>query len=784
MLSKFTPKIESKVWSPDLEAEVLKKWEQEQLYTFDPHSTKPVFSIDTPPPYVNTPIHIGQAYTYTWMDAIARYKRLTGFNVLFPIGMDRNGLPIEIQTEKEYKINIFNTSREEFIEKARTLLDKFGTESLTTLKLLGHSYNNWEKKYELGGRYDTDDPEYRRLTQETFILLYKKGLIYERERTSNYCYSCHTVLSDAEVEYIEEKTNLYYITFKTEDEEQIVVATTRPELLPACKLIIFNPEDERYKPYDGKVAITPIFHQKVKIVKHPAAKQDFGSGLVMICSYGDYTDLRILRELNIDPTFIIDREGKLNEKVAQFAGFTIQEGRKQIVQELEKMNLLVKVETILQRRPVCWRSKTPIEFIPLKEIYLKQVDFKDELLALADQSKFFAPDSKQLLLNWINSINVDWVISRRRYYGTEIPLWYCTECNEPILPPPGKYYRPWKENPPVKECPKCGNREFRGEERIFDTWFDSSNSELYILGYLWNKQFFSRNFPCDLRPQGKEIVRSWLYFTMLKSYLLFNRSPFKNILINHHITDEKGEKMSKSLGNIIDPQTIIKKYGAETFRIWAFFEGNILTGDVKYSDQRTQTSKRFLTKLWNLGRLISSFPLQDQVLTTFSENWILGELTRVTNAVSEAMTSYDLNKAALHLRRFIWDIFADHYVELVKPRAYKTANVTDEEQKAAWYGLHTTFKTSLILLSPFAPFITDYLWRAIYSNQSVHLQEFPRINYDIMPDKMTATLIEFNSRVWNIKKAKGVSLKDPIAIEIPQELVGFTKDLRLMHNIG
>ncbi len=781
MEHKFEPKIKDKIWSKTLEEEILNLWEKEDLYKFDINSAKPVYSIDTPPPYVNTPVHIGQAYTYTWMDAIARFRRLMGYNVLFPIGMDRNGLPIEIQTEKIYGINMFNVSREEFIKKAKELLDRSGSESLITFKLLGHSYNSWNKKYEIGGMYETDDPEYRKLTQETFIELYKKGLIYEGKKTSNYCYSCHTAISDAEVEYVEKRTKLYYIKFI--HDENIIVATTRPELIPACKLIIFNPNDKRYTHLNGQVVKTPIFNQEIKIIAHPAAKEDFGTGLVMICSFGDYTDIRILRELNIEPTYIINYDGRMNELAGKYAGLKIETAREQIVKDLQETGYIIKMEEILHKTPICWRSRTPIEFIALEEIYLKQTDLKEELLNTVDQSTFFSKESKQLLVDWINSISVDWVLSRRRFYGTEIPLWYCKKCGRTIVPEPGKYYIPWKEKPPIAKCPNCESDEFIGESRIFDTWFDSSNSELYILGYLWNKEFFNKNFPCSLRPQGKEIVRSWLYFTILKSYLLFGKSPFKDIVINYHVTDEKGEKMSKSLGNIIDPQVIIKNFGAETFRMWAFLEGNILSGDVRYSDKRMEASKRFLTKLWNLGRFISSFPIVQKGEMMPAEKWILGELNKLKNNVTLAIMSYDLNKAALELRNFVWNIFADHYVELVKPRAYGIQNISESEQKAAWYGLHETFKNSLILLSPFIPFITDYLWRSIYSKNSIHLVSIPTIDYQPMPESITNRLLMFNSTIWNKKKSLGLSFKDKINVEIPEELREFTKDLILMHNI-
>lgn len=779
------PKLREIRWNQKIEEEVLRLWEEEKLYEFHRDSKKPVFSIDTPPPYINTPIHVGHASTYVWMDAIARYKRMKGFNVLFPIGFDRNGLPIEVQAEKEFKINIKKTSREEFIKKCQELLERSGKISKEIFKRLGLSVNSWEKRYEIGGLYETDDEEYRKLTQETFISLYKKGLIYESERATNYCPECRTSISDAEVEYEETAATLYYVRFKiVEDGKYVTIATTRPELLPACKLVIFNPNDERYKALEGKTLEVPIFGIQVKVISHPYAKPEFGTGLVMICSYGDYHDILILRELGITPTYVIDHDGKMNENAGRYSGLKVIEAREKISEDLEKMGLLEKRERIRHKVPICWRSKTPIEFLPTKEIYLKQVEFKEELLKMVEEMEFFPPKSKQLLLDWIKELSTDWVISRRRYYGTEIPLWYCKNCGYTYVPEAGRYYRPWKERPPIDKCPRCGGAEFIGEERIFDTWFDSSSSQQYILGYLWDRRFFEENYPASLRPQGKEIVRSWLYFTLLKSFLLFKKPPFKHVWIHMHVVDEKGIKMSKSLGNVIDPQEILNSYGTEAFRIWSFLEGDITERDIRCSYQRIEGHAKFLTKLWNMARLISSFPLVEAKPTP-TDLWILSELNHLIEQVEEYNEKYSFSKSATAIREFAWNLFAAHYIELVKPRAYGSDNFSEEERRAAWYTLHTVFRTLLLLLAPMIPLITDYLYRQLYSKSSIHKESFPekiRITEDY--SRFTNALISFNSKVWNEKKRRGLSLKDEIdGIEIPKELELFSKDLRAMHKI-
>jgi len=786
----FRPKIEEKTWNPKIESSLFERWQSEGVFEFDEKSGKPLFSVDTPPPYVNTPVHIGQAYTYTWMDMFARFRRMVGFNVLFPVGLDKNGLPVEVQTEKAFNISMHETPREEFIEKCKQVLKESGDVSLDTFKKLGLSCNTWDVEHRIGGRYETDDPEYRKLTQETFIELWKKGLIYEDEKPTNYCPVCQTTISDAEVDYEEEKTILNYIQFRVEETgEGVTIATTRPELLCSCRMVIFNPEDERYQHLKGRHAVVPIYGHEVEIRPHPYAKPDFGSGLVMVCSFGDYSDIRLLRELNVDPVYAIDKRGRMNENAGKYKGLLVQEAKEGIIEDLKAQGLLMKQEEIDQRRPICWRSKNPIEFVPMKEFYLKQVEFKEDILKMADHMTFFAPESRQILIDWINSVNIDWVISRRRYYGTEVPLWYCTKCDYILVPKPGRYYQPWKERPPIEDCPKCGNSQFRGEDRTFDTWFDSANSEIYISGYLWDKAFFQRHFPCTLRPQGKEIVRNWLYFTVLKAYLLLGKAPFEDVWIHMHVVDERGRKMSKSEGNVIDPQEVLKRYGAEAFRIWSCLEGNITKGDIRCSFERIEGTSKFLTKLWNVARFISSFPqVKEDYELAALDRLMLGELNRLIGECRQGYEDMDVYLPANALRAFTWSLLADHYMEAAKSRAYNRQGKFDEGlQRGAWYTLHACLETTLKLLAPLCPFITEAVWRELYSKESIHSQPFPEERLQWRSDlvKLTPRFTEFNTAIWKYKKEKGLALSQELGATVyaPKELEVFKEDLEAMHGI-
>lgn len=699
------------------------------------------------------------------------------------MGLDKNGLPIEVQAEKTYKINMHETPRDEFIKLCKKMIEEAGDESLDSFKKLGLSCNEWDVKYEIGGRYDTDDSEYRRLTQETFIDLWKKGLIYEDVKPTNYCPICGTAIANAEVEYKDGSTTLNHVIFKVKETgEEIIIATTRPELLCTCKVILYNPQDEKYRHLKGKTAIVPIFGIEVPIISNNVAKMDFGSGLVMICSFGDYTDIRTLRDLGIEATYAIDIQGKMTKTAGNYEGMIVKDARMKIIEDLREENLIIKQETIQQRFPICWRSKNPIEFVALKEFYLKQIDYIDELKKNSDKMQFFAPESRQILMDWINSLSIDWVLSRRRYYGTEVPLWYCGECGYIYVPEKGKYYQPWKEPCPIKKCPECGKEKWRGEERTFDTWFDSSTSEAYILGYLWDKGFFNKNMPCSMRPQGKEIVRTWLYYTIVKSMHLFNKPPFKHCWIHMHIIDEKGKKMSKSIGNVIDPQEILKKYGTEAFRIWSCLEGNITKGDIRCSFERIEGNSKFLTKLWNVTRFISMFPEPDDAELTDTDKWILDELGLLIEKTKKNYEIYEFSVIAEDIRNFVWNIFASHYVEMVKVRAYGE-DCTKKESESARYTLHQVLRNLLKILSPIIPFMTDYIWQELYSKDSICKQSYPELKWKNGMEKLTDELIEFNSKVWKIKKDQGLSMKVEVNASVPKELKMFERDLVKMHNI-
>ncbi|MBS3051629.1 MAG: class I tRNA ligase family protein, partial [Candidatus Aenigmarchaeota archaeon] len=369
-------KIKEKNWAKEMEQPIYEEWKNKRPYEFKQH--KNVFAIDTPPPYVNTPIHIGHAATYTMMDMFARFQRMQGKSVLFPLGLDRNGLPIEVAAEKKFQISFVHTPREIFIEKCKQLLEESSASSIDSFLKLGISFNSWERGEQAGNVYFTDSPEYRALTQSTFIDLWNRDLIYEDERTNNYCPGCRTTIADAEIDYIEMPSTFNDIVFTVKETgEKIIIGTTRPELVCTCGMIIFNPEDGRYARLGGKTAITPVFGKEVPIRSHPYADMEKGTGLMMMCAFGDQTDIRFFREQKLEPRIAINADGRMNENAGFLEGLKVKEAREKMIEELKTRELLVKQRQIVHRTPICERSKHPVEFISMPEFYLKQVEFKD-----------------------------------------------------------------------------------------------------------------------------------------------------------------------------------------------------------------------------------------------------------------------------------------------------------------------------------------------------------------------------------------------------------------------
>ncbi|MBS3086568.1 valine--tRNA ligase [Candidatus Pacearchaeota archaeon] len=784
-----------KNWGPDVEKSIVESWKKSEAYNFNKKSKKKVYSIDTPPPYVNAPIHIGQAVTYCYMDFFARYKRMKGFQVIFPLGLDRNGLPIEIAAEKEFGVSPFHVSRDEFITYCEKILERASNETEDTFAKFGISFTSYKKGGHIGAVYHTDSKEYRRLTQATFSDLFKKGLVYEDTRINNWDPKLQTTIADSEIDYKEIPSVFNFVKWKVKETgKEIIIATTRPELICTCGMVIFNPKDKRYRNLDGKTAITPIFGKEVKIKANSLASQEKGTGIAMMCSAGDLSDIQFFREIGIKPVIAINANGTMNENAGILKGMKVRDARNKIIEILKEQGLVIKQENIVHRTPMSERSGAEVEFIQMPEFYIKQVEFKEEIKKIAKKIKFYPKESRKILFDWIDSLKVDWPVSRRRFYATPIPLW---KFGNKIAVSDGKdYSEPWKESPKenfdvYENSRKIGkvkdfkDVKWKGEERVFDTWMDSSISELVLLKYKEDDAFFKKTYPASLRPQGKEIVRTWLYYTLLRGYLETKKPCFKDVWIHQHIVDAKGHKMSKSKGNMINSQELLKKYGGEAIRLWSAVEGDLSKQDLKCSEEKINAELKTINKILNVSKFVMLFdkPKKKPKLTKLDELFI-NQVDFLTSFCEKLYEEYDFYHPSQSLRRFLWDVFASNYIELIKARAYnEERKFTKEESDSAKFTLHHLLERILYLFYPIIPQVTS----VIAKEKGIDLtkETWPTVNKKIKNEEALAEkLMNFNSHIWKIKKEKGISLRDKIeGIKIPKELKNFEKDLRAAHSL-
>ena len=785
---------EIKNWGPEVEKTITEKWKNSKKFNFLKDSKKKIYSIDTPPPYINTPIHMGHAITYCYMDFFARYKRMKGYQVIFPLGLDNNGLPIEMAAEKKFKTSPFKVGREKFLELCAQILKETSTESIDTFSKLGISFNSYEEGEQIGSVYKTDSEKYRSLTQKTFVELFKKGLVYEDTRINNWDPKLQTTIADSEIEYKDIESNFNDVKWIVkETDEEIIIGTTRPELICTCGMVIFNPADERYKHLEGKTAITPIFNKEVKIKSHPMAQIDKGTGLAMMCSAGDLTDIQFFREQKLKPEIAIEQNGKMNKIAGPLQGLKVKEAREKIIELLKENKLLEKQEKIIHRTPVSERSGAEIEFIAMPEYYLKQLEVLKDVEKISKQIKFFPEESKKILDKWMQSVSIDWPISRRRYYATPIPLWYSDK--KVCFPTKLEYVQPFRDKPKedfevfengkvigkVKDFPKI---KWAGEERVFDTWMDSSISELALLDYGRDDEFFKKAYPCSLRPQGKEIIRTWLYYTLLRGYLETKKPSFENVWIHQHIVDAHGYKMSKSKGNGIDPKKLLGQYGAEAIRLWATTEGDLSKNDLKCSEERIKAEKKTINKILNVTKFVHMFEKIDKKPKLCAiDSLFIDYIEFLTLFCDENYNKYDFYNPAVELRKFLWDFFASNYIEIVKKRAYNQGEEFSlEESNSAKYALHYLLERFLILAYPIIPQVTSLIMQE--KNIDLHKIEFPKAQKYSSELSLIEKIADFNSLVWKRKKEEGISLRDPIkGISVPDELKLFEKDLKLTHNI-
>ena len=689
-------------------------WREEAIYRFDPKSDKEVYSIDNPPRYTSGSLHLGHATGYSLIDFAARYRRMKGYNVFFPLCFDVNGTPIEVKVEKKYKITKLDTPRKEYRKLCSEYANGFIDEMTHHYEMLGESMD--PSIY-----YQTDAPYYRRTTQIAFSKLFKQGMVYKANFPVNWCPGCMTALADAEVEYKENVNKLNYIKFMIAGEDGYVeVATTRPELLCTCKCVAVHPDDKSKQHLIGKELITPLYGRHVKVIADPKVQMDYGTGNVMICTIGDKDDLEWVMKYHLEMEKGIDEFGKMTELAGKYAGMPVLEAREAAIADLKEQGILIKQEDNPQNVSICWRCHSPVEFLQVPQWFLKTTSLKEQVLKRADEINWYPEFMKIRLQDWTNSLAWDWVLSRQRVFATPVPVWECEKCGHAVCATEEMCYcDPTEDAPPVEKCPECGGKLI-GCTDVFDTWMDSSGSALYNTFWERDPELHKKLFPMSMRPQSHDIIRTWAFYTILRSEQIEHCRPWNDIMIHGFIMAPDGTPMHSSIGNVIDPIPIIENYGADALRYYAATCS--LGIDHAFREKDVIRGKKLSIKVFNIGQFVGRY--FDSVPKTcdslrIADKWIISRFSKTVKAVTESFDVYQFDKAMKEVESFIWHDFADNYVEMVKAR----------KDDAAKYTLYNVFLGAIKMLAPFQPHITEDIYqehfKAIDGCKSIHLTSWP-----------------------------------------------------------
>lgn len=730
-------------------AEVERRWQgiwKDEDHYFDEKSTKPKFVIDTPPPYPTGNFHIGNAFNWCYIDFIARYKRMRGFNVMFPQGWDCHGLPTEVKVEEIHGITKNDVPREDFRQMCRDLTIGNIQKMRQTLRRMGFSVD-WSHEY------ITMLPEYYKKTQLSFLRMLSGGYIYQSEHPVNFCTRCETAIAFAEVAYEPRETSLNYFDF-----DGIEIATTRPELLAACVAVAVHPDDDRYTGLKGRTLKVPLFAHEVPVISDPAVDPGFGSGAVMICTFGDKQDVHWWKQHNLDLRKAIDRQGRMTEVAGPYSGMKSSECRDAILADMKAAGILLQQEPLEQRVGTCWRCKTPIEIMSERQWFVRIRP--GEIMKAAKEIRWSPAHMFLRMENWVEQMEWDWCISRQRLFATPIPVWFCTRCGEMIVPDEADLPLDPTRDCPKAPCPKCGSSEFTGEVDVLDTWMDSSISVLNVTG--WTGEAVPPLFPAELRPQGHDIIRTWAFYTILRAVALTGTRPWNEILVNGMVLGEDGFKMSKSRGNIISPEEIVEKHGADALRQWGA-AGATTGSDIMFNWNDVVAASRFQTKLWNIARFVllqlERKPFDPEApVTALADRWLMVKLGDTVTEVTSAMEACQFDRALKAIREFAWDTLADNYIELVKGRLY----ADDSSRDGACRALFSALDTLCRLLAPFTPHFAEECYSYLRKG-SVHKSPWPVIAVeDSDAGREGELLVKVVSEIRRYKHEKGMALNAPM----------------------
>ena len=752
--------LDKKYNALEKEAKWLEYWNDNKVYKFNKDNRK-VFSIDTPPPTVNGKIHIGHIFSYSQTEMIARYKRLRGYNVFYPFGFDDNGLPSERLVEKEQGKKAHEIGREAFSKLCYETTDKYEEEFQELFSKMGVS-TDWDIHYK------TVSPSTIKISQLSFLDLIKKGHCYHKESPALWCNECLTSIAQAELETKTIKTTFNYVNFKTvEDGEEFTIATTRPELLPAIVCVFVNPNDDEHKHLIGKTAHIPVIDVEVPIISDEKIEIDKGTGVVMCCTFGDQTDIEWWKKYNLPLKYIFTDNGKIIDSVPNYGGMKIKEARSKIIEDLQNGGYIVKIEELEHEVQTHERCGKEVEYSVMKQWFIDIMNHKEDFLKIGNEIKWHPSHMHNRYNEWVENIMWDWCISRQRYFGVPFPVWYCKDCGEAIfareedLP-----VNPLSQQPHCDKCPKCGCTEFIPETDVMDTWATSSVTPLVNMkfGEKENNESFLK--PMSIRTNASEIIRTWDFYTIVKSFYHFGIRPWDNVMISGFIMASKGEKISKSKGNSkVEPLDLIKQYSADVIRYWAG-SGRLGT-DMVFSEETLLRGRKLVNKLWNVSKFIEMHlsDYEDKEFNDYEyiDKWILGKYQEMESGFLKYLDEYEVGLALNHLEKFFWN-FCDNYIEIVKHRLYRPEEFGEQ---ARYSGQKTVYMILYKLLQDFSiffPFITEEIFQELYHNKvSIHLTEIKPFEFNYFDEiKNGDIIIDIISQARGEKTNNNVSLKTPI----------------------
>ena len=736
-------------------------WTAKNTYQFNPKSKAKVFSIDTPPPYASADhLHVGHGMHYSQFEFVARYKRMIGMNVFFPMGYDDNGLPTERFVEKKLGVDSKRMDRQKFIQLCLEETKKAGVTYHDLFTSLGFSID-WNLLYQ------TISPEATRVAQKSFLDLYKKGKMERSDFPNMWCTTCQTSIAQADLDNVDLNSHFSDITFSV-DGKNVIIATTRPELIPACVGLFFHPDDDRYKHLKGKKARVPLFGYDVPILADENVTKEKGTGLMMVCTFGDKEDVEKWKKYNLDLRVVFTEDGRMNDLGGKYKGLKVKTARTAILEDLKTGGFLLSQKDISHAVNVHERCKTEIEFLKKPQWQIKILDDKDAILEMGNKVRWFPDHMRVRFEHWVQGLQWNWVISRQRHYGVPFPVWYCKKCNAVLLPDEKFLPVDPRDNVfPGKKCHACSSTDIVPEMDVMDTWMTSSVSPQ--LNSHWGGKDERKNFlPMSLRPQAHDIIRTWAFYTIAKSFFHHGDIPWSDIMISGHGQDAHGRKMSKSAGNFIVAQDIIKKYSADAFRYWA---SSVKLGeDLPFLEKEVVTGNKTVIKLFNACKFtmpnIEGYSGGKPKKLHVVDSWLLSQLQNVVDVCTKQWDVYEYSKAKSEVDYFFWHTFCDNYLEIVKYRFYESEKFGAESKLSAQYTLYTAVLTMLKLYAPIMPHITEEIFHWNFSEiekgESIHTSKWPVINKKLInptADETGKVLVEIVAVIRKFKSSKQLSIK-------------------------